>query len=91
MAITAHFKPKSMNAAQYDEALRRLEAAGAAAPAGRIHHLCFGAGDKLEVIDVWETPESFQQFGATLGPILGDIGIDAGEPTILPLYNAIAG
>ena len=91
MAIAAHFKPNSMTAAQYDEALRRLEAAGAGSPAGRIHHLCFGTGDKLEVIDVWDTPESFQQFGATLGPILGEIGIDAGVPAILPLVNVIAG
>jgi hypothetical protein len=39
------------------------------------------------VYDIWESPEAFQAFGATLMPILDEIGIDAGEPTIMALHR----
>jgi hypothetical protein len=90
MAIAAYFTPKSMNATEYSEALRRLEQAGAGQPAGRLYHVCFGEGDRLQVVDIWDSIESFQQFGQTLMPILGEIGIDPGEPKIQPVHNTIA-
>ena len=89
MAIAVYFSPESMTAEQYDETLRRLEEAGAGAPAGRLHHSCFGPEDHLMVYDVWDSQESFEEFGATLMPILGEIGLDAGEPDIMPVHNMI--
>jgi hypothetical protein len=59
MAIAAIFTPPSMTPAQYDEVVRRLEAAGAGTPPGRSHHVAFGSGSNLRVVDVWETPETF--------------------------------
>ena len=47
MAIGIYFRPASMSADKYDETIRRLEAAGAGAPAGRSYHVCFGEGDPL--------------------------------------------
>jgi hypothetical protein len=91
MAIGIYFNPESMTAAQYDEALARLDAAGASRPAGRLYHTCFGSGDKLQVFDVWESPETFEKFGATLMPILGEIGLDVGQPMIEPVHNHIPG
>ena len=44
MAIATYFHPPSLTAQQYDEAIRQLEAAGAANPAGRVHHTSFGPG-----------------------------------------------
>ena len=41
MAITVIFTPRSMDARQYDEIIKRLENAGASAPAGRLYHVCF--------------------------------------------------
>jgi hypothetical protein len=91
MALTALFTPASMNASQYDECIERLEQAGAGAPAGRLYHACFGSGDQLRVLDVWESQESFERFGQTLMPILQQLGVDPGRPDIRPLHRVIAG
>ncbi|MGH9040762.1 MAG: hypothetical protein ACRDZ3_11090 [Acidimicrobiia bacterium] len=89
MAIGVYFHPESLTAAQYDEVIKRLEAAGAGTPAGRLHHSCFGPADHLMVYEVWDSAESFQAFGETLMPILGDVGVKPGEPDIMPVHNYI--
>jgi len=80
-----------MTAQQYDEAIRRLEAAGVGKPAGRLHHVCFGTGDKLKVVDIWESEEAFQKFGETLMPIMQEIGLDPGQPSTEPVHNILRG
>ena len=87
MAIALVFTPASMTAAHYDDVIKRLEAAGAGAPPGRLYHVCFGSGDRLRVVDVWESQETFDAFGRTLMPILigrprgaaGPVAVRAGE------------
>jgi hypothetical protein len=74
MAITITFSPSAMSTARYDEVIRRLEAAGQGAPSGRLFHSCFGPPDSLRVVDVWESQEQFDRFGAVLMPILGSLG-----------------
>ena len=91
MAITALFTPKSMNADEYDQIIRRLEAAGAGAPRGRLDHICFGTGSSMRVLDVWESQEAFGAFGQTLMPILQDLGIDTGQPEITEVHSRISG
>ena len=91
MALGIYFRPASMSADQYDDVIRRLEAAGAGRPAGRSHHVCFGQGDQLQVFDIWESQEAFDRFGATLMPILQEVGLDAGQPSVEPVHNVIAG
>ncbi|PYQ56292.1 MAG: hypothetical protein DMF53_25860 [Acidobacteria bacterium] len=70
MAFAIAFRPETMDGAQYDECIRRLEAAGAGAPAGRLYHACHGSGSQLRVFDIWESMEAFERFGSTLKPIL---------------------
>lgn len=91
MAIGIYFNPESMNAAQYDDTIKRLEAAGAGKPAGRLYHACFGSGDKLQVFDIWDSQAAFDKFGETLMPILQQVGLDPGQPMIEPIHNTIAG
>ena len=91
MAFAIAFKPASMDQAKYDECIRRLEAAGASAPAGRLYHVCHGPGSQLRVFDVWESMEAFESFGSTLMPILQALGVDPGAPEITPVHNALAG
>jgi hypothetical protein len=43
----------------------------------------------MRVLDVWESPESFEQFAATLLPILQRLGIDPGQPAVSPVHNTI--
>lgn len=91
MAIAVVFTPSSMNAAKYDECIRLLEQAGAGAPQGRLYHACYGSNDQLRVFDVWDSKESFERFGQTLMPILQQIGLDPGQPSISEIHKTIQG
>jgi hypothetical protein len=90
MAIAIYFNPTTpMTAAKYDECMRKLDAAGAGTPKGRTHHSTFGPDDGLMVFDVWESQESFEAFGATLMPILAELGVNVGEPMVMPVHNIV--
>ncbi|HZU00548.1 MAG TPA: hypothetical protein VFA10_12855 [Ktedonobacteraceae bacterium] len=91
MAITVTFTPRSMDVSQYDEIIKRLEDAGAAAPPGRLYHVCFGTGTSLRVVDVWESQDAFSAFGQTLMPILQLMGVDPGQPEVAEVHNMIKG
>jgi len=91
MAISVSINPVSETAAQYDEIIRRLEAAGAGKPAGRLYHACFGSGDKLQVFDIWEPQQAFEKFGETMLPIVQEVGLDLGQPMVEPVHNLIQG
>ncbi len=91
MALSFYFNPASMNATQYNEVIRRLEAAGAGEPPGRLYHACFGPDDKLQVFDIWESQQDFDRFGEALLPILREAGIDSGQPVVERVHNLIPG
>lgn len=91
MTIGIYFRPASMSADQYDDIIKRLETAGSGTPAGRLYHVCFGAADSLQVFDVWESQQAFDDFGATLMPILQEVGVDPGQPMIEPVHSVIPG
>ena len=91
MALGMYFGSASFTPAQYDDAIKRLEEAGAGAPAGRLHHVALETGGQIQVFDVWDSEESFQAFGATLLPILQELGADPGQPQVSPVRNMIRG
>jgi hypothetical protein len=87
MAIAVYFHPKSLSTAQYDEAIKEVDAAGAGHPAGRVHHSCFGPDGDLMVYEVWESQQAFEDYGKVLMPILHRTGIDPGTPDVMPVHN----
>jgi len=91
MAIGVYFSPTAMSANQYDTVIRKLEAAGAGQPAGRSYHAAFGSAGKLAVFDVWDSQASFDRFGQTLMPILKEVGVDPGQPQVMPIHSVIVG
>jgi len=91
MALGMYFTPSSFTLKEYDEVMSRLEAAGAAAPPGRLFHVAMEEGGGMRLFDVWESAEAFQAFGAVLVPILAELGIDPGEPHVSPVHNVIPG
>jgi hypothetical protein len=91
MALGFYFSPQSFTAEQYDEVIRRLEAAGAGSPPGRSYHFAFSANGGVHVFDVWDSQESFQKFGETLIPIMAEVGSDPGEPQVTEIHNIILG
>ncbi|MFI5185945.1 MAG: hypothetical protein ACHQF0_04435 [Chitinophagales bacterium] len=91
MSFVFTFTPAGigMSVAQYDECIRRLEAAGAGNPKGRLYHVCYGDPTNLRVTDVWDNVENFEKFGQTLMPILNEIGINPGQPDVYPVHSII--
>ena len=90
MALAFYFAPKTpMSAQQYNECIARLGKAGAAHPAGRLYHACFGGPDSLAVFDVWTSQAAFEAFGQILIPIMQQIGADPGQPAVMPVHNVI--
>ena len=91
MALGFYFRPSGFTPDTYDEAVRRLEAAGAGAPEGRTNHFALNVNGEIQVFDVWESQEAFEAFGATLLPIMAELGADPGEPMVAPVHNVIDG
>ena len=89
MAIGVYFSPAAMSASKYDECIKLLRKAGAGNPAGRSYHASFGPKDRLMVFDVWTSQAAFDKFGKTLMPILQQLGIDTGQPTVMPVHKVI--
>ena len=89
MAIGIYFSPPAMSAEKYDECIKSLKKAGAGNPPGRSYHAAFGPKDKLMVFDVWTSQAAFDKFGKTLMPILQQLGIDSGQPTVMPVHKVI--
>ena len=44
MAIIVHFSPSGLDKSKYDDAIRRLEQAGAGSPPGRLYHCSYDSG-----------------------------------------------
>jgi hypothetical protein len=91
MALGLFFTPSSFTPARYDDTIKRLEAAGAGAPAGRTYHCAIEVDGLIQVFDVWDSQESFEAFGATLVPIMTELGADPGKPMVSPVHNIIKG
>jgi hypothetical protein len=88
LGIVIMFDVKGMTSENYRNVLARLDEAGVGAPAGRQYHCAYGEPDNLQVIDFWDSPESFEAFGATLVPILQRYGVSA-TPNIQPVRNQV--
>jgi hypothetical protein len=89
MAYAIQFTPTGMSRTVYEEVHRKLAEAGYGDPAGRTVHVGFGDPEGLEVLDVWESMEQFQQFGEQLLPVLAELGVDAGEPRVTEVARLV--
>ncbi|HEX3391661.1 MAG TPA: hypothetical protein VHS55_03785 [Solirubrobacteraceae bacterium] len=89
MSILIRFAPASLTAEQYDESVRRLEAAGNWPPDGLDYHVCFGTDPNLRVSEIWDSREQLDAFGERLMPVLADVGIDPGQPELLEIHNIV--
>jgi hypothetical protein len=78
-----------MTAQHYDDIVRRLEEAGEWPPDGLEYHVCFGSDGNLRVSEIWDSQEQLDAFGERLMPVLAEVGIAAGEPEVLEVYNIV--
>ena len=89
--ILVHFDAPNMKADTYDKIWDDLRSAGYSQPKGLVHHYGAPNGEGWWVTDVWESAESFQEFGKTLMPILEKHGYAHLQPRIMPLHYEVAG
>jgi hypothetical protein len=75
---------------KYDEAIKKLEAAGAGSPKGRSNHFALESDGAIQVFDIWDSHEEFEAFGQTLVPILAELGVELTEPSVATVYNSIS-
>ena len=89
MAICVHLVPVSMNAGQYQKAVEMVADAAGAAPAGRLYHVCFGTGVKLQVIDVWKSQAEWDDFSQYVAKASEQLGVKVASINIEPVQDII--
>ena len=90
MSIVVRFSPTALTREKYDEATRRLEAAGAWPADGLDYHVLFGPEGNLLVSEIWDSREQLDAFGELLMPILSDVGIGFDrDPEIFDVHEVV--
>jgi hypothetical protein len=89
VSLLIRFSPPSLTAQQYDEVVRRLTEKGVFPADGLDYEICFGSEGNLKVSQVWDSKEQMDAFGEGLKPVLADMGIDPGQPEVVPVHNII--
>jgi hypothetical protein len=87
--ITVVFDMPNVTAAQYDDVIRSLEAAGAGNPKRRLYHLASPKEEGWLVVDVWESDALLPQFAQTFIPVMQEAGVTPPQPQIYPVHNMI--
>ena len=87
--IAVYIVTKNMTIEQHTQGRDRLRAAGAPEGAMKLHS-CFGDDGHLQVFDIWESQEAFDEFLTYLGPVMGELGIELEQPpTIMPVADLV--
>ena len=90
MTIGVYMQPSNFTVEKYDEAFKRIDST-AGALQGMLYHCAMEADGKITVFDVWESEAAFAKFGETLVPTLAELGVDPGQPMIMPVHNMLKG
>ena len=87
--IAIYIVTKNMTEAQHAKGRERLRESGAPESAMKFH-ACFGDDGQLQVFDVWESQEAFDEFLTYLQPVMQELGIELAQPpVIMPLVDIV--
>ena len=87
--IGIYIVTKNMTVEQHTKGRERLRETGAPEGAMKLHS-CFGEDGQLQVFDVWESQEAFDEFLTYLGPVMAELGIELAQPpTIMPMVDLV--
>jgi hypothetical protein len=90
MAVAFQLVFKGATLDQYDQVIHGMGLTrGGETPAGALFHWVTRTDDGIMVVDVWETPEQFEQFSREqIGPLTQQAGItEQPEVTAYPVHN----
>jgi hypothetical protein len=91
MALGIYFVHQGFTPEKYENAIKKLEAAGAGAPKGRTYHVALESDGEIQVFDIWESQADFDEFGKTLVPILAELDVELKAPMVANVHNVIKG
>ena len=87
--IGIYIVTKNMTVDKHTKGRERLREAGAPESAMKLHS-CFGEDGQLQVFDIWESQEAFDEFLTYLGPVMQELGIELAQPpTIMPIVDLV--
>jgi len=87
--IAVYIVTKNMTLEQHTTGRDRLRRAGAPESAMKLHS-CFGEDGQLQVFDVWESQEAFDEFLTYLAPVMKELGIELAQPpAIMPIVDLV--
>jgi hypothetical protein len=87
--IAVYIVTKNMSREQHSRGRERLSEAGAPESAMKLHS-CFGEDGALQVFDIWETREAFDEFLTYLAPVMEELGIELAQPpAFMPVIDLI--
>jgi hypothetical protein len=87
--IAIYIVTKNMTAEQHTQGRARLRALGAPEGAMRLHS-CFGEDGQLQVFDIWDSQEAFDEFVTHLGPVMEELGIELAQPpVVMPVVDLV--
>ena len=87
--IGVYIVTKNMTVEQHNKGRDMLHAAGAPENAMKVHS-CFGEDGQLQVFDVWESQEAFDEFLTHLGPVMAELGVELAQPPeIMPIVDLV--
>ena len=87
--IGIYIVTKNITVDQHTKGRQLLRDAGAPESAMKLHS-CFGENGQLQVFDIWESQEAFDEFLTYLGPVMQELGIELAQPpTIMPIVDLV--
>jgi hypothetical protein len=88
MPVMMMVEAKGATAEQYDKTNEIMGVSSGSGIPGLICHSAALTDDGIQIVDVWESEEAFQDFLQNrLGPALGQVSMPPAEPRILPIHN----
>ena len=96
MAVVLVHQGPTVTQERYEEVVRkltdgksRMESPSDWPVAGLLVHTAGQSPDGFRVVDVWESEEACNQFGAILAPVLQEAGIDE-QPTLYQSHTFVS-
>jgi hypothetical protein len=94
--VVAVFQTPSLTREKYEQTVRRItggknrvDSPSDWPVAGLLVHAAGQGPEGFRVVDVWASEEAFRRFGATLIPILRELGIE-GEPEVYETHTFVS-
>src|SRR5579862_3613790 len=95
MPVVAVFQGPNVSQQVYEDSIRaltggkdRVESPADWPVPGLLVHVAGTGPNGFRVVDVWESEEAFNRFGAVIGPILQNLGVEA-QPDVGPTHTLV--